>query len=459
MKWGKTVTWIVLAGMVGAAGYLGSRWWTKTDPGANTAQAKISTAAAKRGPLRQVVQCTGTVQSNLDVDIKCRASGQIVKLPFDISDSVKKGDLLLELDPVDQERQVQQSQATVAAANARLAQAQAALAVAEKSLEADRQKAAAAVQLAERRVADSGAKAKREQELQAKKFSSAEELETAQTTAVQAEQDLKTAQAQLESIKAQELDLETKRQDIKLFKAQADSSQIALDVAKLQLSYTSIFSPIDGVVAARNVQIGNIISSGISNVGGGTTVLTLSDLSHMYCYASVDESDIGFVQIGQKAEITADSFLRKKFSGTVDRIATKGVSVSNVVTFEVRIELTSENKGLLKPLMTTTVNIIVADKPDVLQVPANAITRRKDGEFVTLKTAEASASDLHPVEIGITNGAQTEIIGGLNEGDEVVLQNPEDESRWKAGGQNPAMQQRMMMRTMGGGAGGGGGRR
>jgi multidrug efflux pump subunit AcrA (membrane-fusion protein) len=175
----------------------------------------------------------------------------------------------------------------------------------------------------------------------------------------------------------------------------------------------------------------------------------------------VDESDIGFVQLEQKAEITADSFPRKRFSGKVDRIATKGVSVSNVVTFEVRIELTSENKSLLKPQMTTNVTIVVSDKPDVLQIPANAVTRKREGEFVTMKNGEDPAGTLAKVEIGITDGAQTEITKGLNEGDEVIVQNPEDESRWKAGSQNPAMQQRMMMRTMGGGGGGGagGGRR
>ena len=169
-----------------------------------------------------------------------------------------------------------------------MAQAEAGLAVAEKTLEADKQKTAAQVQLAERRVADAEAKAKREQELQAKKFSSAEELETAQTTAVQAQQDLNTAKAQMEALKAQELDPGNKTAGHQAFQgARRDSSKIALDLAQLQLSYTSIFAPIDGVVAARNVQIGNIISSGISNVGGGTTVMTLSDLSHMYCYASV----------------------------------------------------------------------------------------------------------------------------------------------------------------------------
>ena len=108
----------------------------------------------------------------------------------------------------------------------------------------------------------------------------------------------------------------------------------------------------------------------------------------------LDESDIGQIHLDQKAEITADSFPRKRFAGKVDRIATKGVSVSNVVTFEVRIELTSENRSLLKPLMTSNVTIVVSDKPDVLQIPANAVARKRDGEFVTLKSEDDPAGKL-----------------------------------------------------------------
>lgn len=461
MNWRNATKWAIVGGVVIAAGCVGARWWiAKGEPVSEAA--KMNTAAATRGPLRQIVQCTGIVYSNLDVDIKCRASGQVITLPYDISDPVKKGDLLLALDPVDQQRAVDQAGATVAAAQARFDQAKATLAVAVQSVQADKLKAEAAGHVAERQVTDSSAKAKRENELLDKKFSSPELLETAQTAAVQAAQNLKTAQAQMEAVKAEELDLENKRQDINLFTAQLNQAKIALDLAKLQLSYCNIFSPIDGVISTRPVQIGAIISSGISNIGGGTTVMTLSDLSHIYCYGSVDESQIGYVQLDQAAEITADSFPRKLFKGKVVRIATAGVSVQNVVTFQVRIEITSENKTLLKPQMTTNVTIVTADKPDVLQIPANAVTRRKEGDFVAMKNPDGTAGQLQPITIGISDGMQTEVVSGLNEGDEVVVQNPEDETRWRSGGQNQssARQQMMMMRTLGGGGrGGGGGRR
>ena len=448
--------WTVTAGVVAAAGYAGYHWWTGgAAPETQQFEREVVVTKVMRGPLRQIVQCTGPIYSNLDVDIKCRASGEIKQLPFNVSDHVKKGELLLALDPVDQQRSVDQATASVAAAQAKLEGAKAAMAVAEQTVLANRLKAEAAVQLAERQVADTAAKAKREGQLLEKKFSSQEQLETAQTTAAQAEQNLKVAQAQREDVKAQELELLSKKQDIALSSAQLDQAKISLNLAQLQLSYTNIYSPLDAVVSTRPVQIGNIISSGISNVGGGTTVMTLSDLSHIFCYAAVDESDIGFVQLDQPAEITADSFPRKLFEGKVVRIATTGVNVQNVVTFQVRIEITSENKALLKPQMTTNVTIVVADKPDVLQVPANAVIRKRDGDFVRVRAGSAAEGEERRVEIGISDGRNTEVIDGLKEGEEVIEQNPADETRWSAGGQAPGQsrmrQQMMMMRTMGGG--------
>ncbi len=210
--------WTVTAGVVAAAGYAGYHWWTAgAAPGATEVQNEAVTAKVTRGPLKQTTQCTGPIFSNLDVDIKCRASGEIRELPVNISDVVKKGDLLLALDPVDQQRSVDQATASVAAAQARFDGAKAALLVAEQTVRANRMKAEAALQLSQRQVADTGAKAKREGQLLEKKFSSQELLETAQTTAALAEQNVKVAQAQLEDVKAQELDLESKKQDIALY--------------------------------------------------------------------------------------------------------------------------------------------------------------------------------------------------------------------------------------------------
>lgn len=453
----KAVIAVVVIAM--AAG--GMFWWKKTSAASTPLEEAPTLTVAKRGPLRQVVQCPGRIVSNLDVEIKCRASGEVLQLPYDVSDVVKKDDLLLELDPVEQERAVEIARASLAAAEARHAQAQSNLLTSEASLRAERQKVEAALLSSEARATDAKAKAKREQELLDKKFSSTEEAETARTTAVQAEQDLMAARAQLEDLKARELELESRRQEVNLSKAQLQSSRIDLQLRERQLTYTKVFAPIDGVVSERKVQIGQIISSGVTNVGGGTTVMILSDLSHIYILASVDESDIGEVALGQAAEITVDSYPQKQFTGKVDRIAAKGVNLQNVVTFEVRIEVLSDNKSLLKPEMTANVEIIVAEKPDALLVPAYSIVRERRDTFVELQKPDGTIEPRQPVQLGITDGVQTEIVSGLKEGDTILVHRPEEESRWRneADGRSPAGDQRarnrVMMRALGSSPGGG----
>lgn len=463
----KFVLIMVLAGL-GAVGYY---WWNSMGAAEGEKKEKDQTEAVKKDTIRQEVQCPGRVVSNRDIEIKCRASGEIVKIPFDVSDVVKKGDMLLELDPKDQIRTLNQSKASLAASEARLAQAKSNLATAEKNVEVLKMKASAGLDSAAARKADAKAKASRQEELLQKKFSSPEQYETARTSAVQAENELQNAQASVEDVKTQELALEARRQDVALAAAQLESSKIALDLAELQLDYTKVFSPIDGVIAARNVQAGQIISSGVTNVGGGTTTFILSDLSHVYVYASVDESNIGKVQVGQKATITADAYPKMRFDGQVNRIGTKGVNLQNVVTFEVRIEVNDENKLLLKPEMTANVTILTAEKADILTIPSASIIRNKQKTYVTLAKKDGTTEEEHPIETGITDGMMTEVVSGLNEGDEIVVYRPEDESRWRAGanGMSQArkdhVQQHVMERTLGvdrrggGGGGGGGGRR
>lgn len=182
------------------------------------------------------------------------------------------------------------------------------------------------------------------------KQSSAEEAETAETTAIQAEQEIESARAELASLKATEKQLVAQHEDINLNKAQIVSDEVVLELQKQYLSETKVVSPIDGIVSARDIQVGQIISSGISNVGGGDDDSgTILDLSRVFILASVDESQIGSVALGQATEITADAFPGVKFAGAVVRIATKGVDVSNVITFEVKVEVTSENKSMLNP--------------------------------------------------------------------------------------------------------------
>ncbi len=422
----KVLTVLLLLALAGA-GY-GFYQYRAANTAAATAE-EVEFGEVTRGKLTESVQSTGRVVSNQDVEIKCKASGTIVTLPFDVSDRVKKGELLMELDPVDQQRSVQQSEAAVAASEARIAQAKANLIASERDLEATRVRNEANVGSAQARVDDSRAKAKRERELLALKQTSVEEAETSETTLRQSEAEFRSATAQLKSTEAAAANVEARRQDVISAEAQAQSDRVALALAQQRLGETKVYAPIDGVLSARLVQPGMIIASGINNVGGGTSTMTLSDVSRIFVLASVDEADIGRVNVGQPATITADSFPGKEFTGEIIRVAAKGVSVSNVVTFEVKIEVTSENKDLLKLEMTTNVEIIVSNKDDVMMVPLRAISRKEGNTFIKIQKGEKEVVEV-AVQQGINNGALVEVSGEIKEGDVIVLPPAGSDSRW-----------------------------
>jgi len=436
----KLIVILVLAALAGGGAYY---WWVYR-PAYQPDPAPVVTEKVERGNIRTIVASNGRVVSNLDVDIKCKASGEILKLPFDVSDVVKKDALLVELDPVDEDRVVRQCEVRLSAAGAQLAIAGHSLSVAERTLVTDRQKAGANLKSAEVRAKDARTKAERLKELFAKKLSSQEELDTVETAAVQAATDLETAKVRLEELKTQEIALELKRQEVKQAESDAEAAKIAREIAKDRLDDTKVAAPIDGVVAARNVQIGQIISSGISNVGGGTTMLTLSDLSRIFVLASVDESDIGKVRLDQDVAIEADAYRGKKFRGSVVRIATRGVNLSNVVTFEVKIEVLGEAKALLKPEMTTKVEITTAQKENVPLVPAEAVIIKAGKQYATVVKDDGTQEDVG-VKTDLTDGDKTEIVQGLAEGQTVVVYKGSGETKWSGGQKQQSGPPRGMM--------------
>jgi HlyD family secretion protein len=428
-------------------------WWRGGDTAAAKRTREAPTAEVKRGPIRLTVSTNGRVVPNLEVDIKCKASGEVIKLPFDVSDPVKKGDLLVQLDPVDEERSVKRAEVSLAVSKARLAQAKVKLRTAEADLATERSRVTAALKYARARAKDAKAKRDRLEKLLAQKLTSREEFDTACTADAAAAADLATADARVKELATQELALETNRQDIKIAEAQVTADEISLSDAQQRLADTKVVAPMNGVVSVRDVQTGQIISSGISNVGGGTTVLTLADLSRVFVLASVDESDIGKVQVGQRAQITADAFKDRRFAGEVVRVATKGKVVSNVVTFEVKIEVRGRSRELLKPEMTANVEIIAADKEAALLVPVQAVARRRRDRYVMVPGPDGKPQE-RVVQVGISDGELIEVTEGLKEGEKILTLQGGEASRWRAGGddaRNQRRAQRMQMRTMGGG--------
>lgn len=424
----KILVIVILGILLGGVGY-----W-KFGGAKPIATTPTPTAKIERGSVRQAVTSTGKIVSNLDVEIKCKASGEVVKLPFDISQAVKKGDLLLELDPRDEQQRVRQAEATVRASQARLINAQESLALAEENLRTDRKRADTTLSAALSRAQDARAKAERTRELLGKKLASREESETSETAAAQAAAEAANAATGIEELKSQARTIEQARQQIRIAESQVDNDQVSLDLARQRLTETRVVSPVDGVVTQRAVQIGQIISSGISNVGGGTTAIVISDLSRIFVLASVDESDIGQVRPGQRVKVTVDAFRNREFAGEVVRIAPRGTNVSNVVSFEVKLEVTARDKEVLRPEMTANVEILIDERPDALLAPSDAIFRRGGKTWVSLQGSDGAKTD-REVSAGISDGRRTEILSGLTAGETVLVQGAD--SKWNGQGQRP----------------------
>jgi len=406
---------------------VGAFWWQYRKAAASArALAEVKTAAVTRGDVEKTIESSGTVAANLEVEIKCRASGEIVKLPFDISDVVKKGDILCQLDPTDEKLAVRSAEADLAQTNAKLKQAKSSLREAELNLVTTGTRAASTLASAKVKSNNARAKADRQKQLVLQQLGSQEESEAAESEAAASGAELSAAEVALEEIKQQEIALESRRQDVSLADSAVVSSLIRLDQQNKQLDYTTVVSPMDGTVSTLNVQKGTIVASGTNNVSGGTTIMTLADLSRLFVSATVDEADIGGIKVDQPVRVRVDSYPGQIFEGKVVRVAVKGVSASNVVTFEVKVEVSDAQKHLLKPLMTASVSIVEQSRANVPVVPVSAIHRKAGKPYVKLEDG------VHrDVTLGVSGVDNVEIVSGLTEGEKVIVDVSELPSRWR----------------------------
>ncbi|MEP0823661.1 MAG: efflux RND transporter periplasmic adaptor subunit [Ignavibacterium sp.] len=287
----------------------------------------------ERGNLDLTVSANGVVQPINRVEIKSKASGQIVSLTFEEGETVQKGRLLIELDRTTAQNDFEQAKAD--------------LAVAESNLKQQENNHRRAIELFEKGLIS-------EQERD---------------------------QAVLEKVRA----------EAQLVKARANLSS-----AEERLRDTRVLSPITGVILSRNVSLGQIISSGTSNVSGGTTLATIADMEEVYVETNVDEVDIGKVQVGQAARVVADAFPDDAFNGEVIRISPLGKTQQNVTTFNV-IVLVRNIGGRLKAGMSTSVDIEIFKRRNVLLLPTEALKdpRSEQGRVLmaALRESQAAAGD------------------------------------------------------------------
>lgn len=323
---------------------------------------KFKEVIVERGTFQIIVMANGVVKSIDRIEIKSKASGEIVELPVEEGDFISRGDLIARLDQKDERTEVAQAQADFDVAKAELKQAQSTF---------DR----------------------RNQLFQDNLISEEEQDQTALNLAVA--------------------------------KGKVVRASTTLERAQERLSEAVVRAPIDGTILQKYVEEGQIIASGVSNVSGGTPIVDIADMSSVYIETGIDEIDIGKVQIGQFATVIADAYPELEFNGKIVRIAPEARIEQNVTLFDLVVEV-KNNDGKLKSGMNTRVEIEIVKKENVLLAPAITMQipdvkdledyQKRDVNIrkVLLKQEDKFIPQM--VEIGLYNFKQVIILAGVEEG-------------------------------------------
>jgi HlyD family secretion protein len=305
------------------------------------------TAEVSRGDVIAKVDATGTLAPVTTVQVGSQVSGTVKALFVDFNAQVRKGQVIAELDPSLFQTQVDQARATLI-------------------------KSQSDVDRAQVEVDDSRSKLRRAQELYEQKLISRNDLETAQSTAMQAEAALKSAEAQVTQARA------------------------SLNQAQVNLGHTIIRSPIDGTVISRSVDVGQTVAASMS---APTLYVIAQDLTHMQVSASIDESDIGRIEAGQPVSFRVDAYPQQTFRGTVKQVRLDAKTEQNVVSYTTMIDVPNEDLRL-KPGMTANVTVQTAANENVLRVPNAALRFAPTPELFAALGQEA------PQQVAVTGGTR-----------------------------------------------------
>ena len=294
-------------------------------PWASEPTQRLVTASVERSRVVSTVLATGTLNALKTVLVGTYVSGPITEIDVDYNSPVSIGQRVAKIDPRPFVVKVKQAEAQLATARARVARAEADLSL-------------------------QSARLQRQRRLRAEQVVSIEELDATESAFRQAE-----AQRALEL-------------------ASVAQAAAAVDEARVNLAYTDIVSPVDGIVLSRNVDVGQTVAATFQTP---TLFVIAEDLTKMQVTASVSEADIGPMRPGLVATFTVDAHPDREFAGVVSQVRQAPVSVENVVTYDVVIDVENDDRSL-KPGMTANVTIIAAVREDVLAVPARALRFRPD---------------------------------------------------------------------------------
>ncbi len=404
---------LIVAGIVLLAA--GGWWGLGLRSSAPPATAESRIVPAKRRTLRQTVLATGTVKPMVGAEVKvgARLSGKVERLNVQVGDRVRRGQVIALIENEDLKAKVAQSRANLAAERARLA---ALKAKAPKEIARDKAELVEAEARREHALLD----LERQRTLFKRGVISAETLDAK-------EKEFKVLEAQV-SFMQESLRLTRTRyvEDLKLAAALVDQSAASLAERETNLSYATVTTPIDGVVATISTQEGETVAAGLN----APTFVNIIDLKRLEVHAFVDETDIGRIRVDQKATFTVDTFPDKPFQGRATAIYPKALIVDNVVTYEVILTIIDPFENLLRPEMTTNVTIITKTLPGVLAIPRRGVKTSKGQHFVTVVTDGRRTS--RTVTLGLQDGAFVEVVSGLSEGEQVEVVGPGGEAnrRW-----------------------------
>ena len=376
-----SIKWLIAIAVIAGIGCGGYYYWQQK----NKISYEFQTVAATRGDMTQAVTATGALNPVLNVQVGSQVSGNIQKLFADWNSPVKEGQLVAQIDPTNY-------QAAVTQAEGDLANAKAALELAQIQL-------------------------KRTQDLRSKDSSPQATLDQALATVHQAEATVKTKLG-------------------------------ALELAKANLEHCSIISPVAGIVISRNVDVGQTVAASLN---APVIFVIANDLAKMQIDTNVSEGDVGNIKEGQEVDFMVDAFPFTTFHGKVRQVRNAAISVQNVVTYDAVIDVNNAELKL-KPGMTANASIIVAKREDVLKISNAALRvhlpdalstpgpqkeasasprpgsgRKKENDparrllrtVFVLRDGNAVPKPVQ-IKIGISDGVDTEVAEGLNEGDKVV---------------------------------------
>ena len=479
-------------GMMAAVVLAGFFFW-----GSDASTPQYMSARVERGNLRNTVTATGALQAVTTVQVGSQASGTISALYADFNSVVKKGQVVAQLDPSTAKAQVEQARANLEQARASLANARAAVVNSRAGVsDAQARSMAARSTVQNNQAGVSGAEAnvavlkaqqddalsllKQQESLLKAGVIAQRDYDVAMTAYKTAEARYNQAVAQLNQAKLAEqssssagiaqsqaaieqsqAQVQQSQAQVQQAAAQVQQAQAALSLAEVNLSHTTITSPIDGVVVSRDVNVGQTVAASLS----APTLFTIAnDLTQMQVIANIDQADIGLVEQAKSVRFSVDAFPGKDFDGKIAEMRLNPVNVQNVVTYNVVINVDNPEQKL-KPGMTANLTITIDERNNVLKVPNSALRftpqdrqgqggqgqrrQRAQGENAgganagnspeRANFAPASApvlagqtrivwvmgQDNKPerrrIKVGLTDGAATEVVeGDLNEGDMVI---------------------------------------